>query len=300
MQACRVIDLECGSAAVGPGADRALARHLSRAASAPDFRGARRDGDAARLRSGASAMRRTSSRRRKRATARSPRSHFPVASATARISPAPSPHGCACRRLNGASGRFSSEGDLLRPLQPLDRALRNSRERGDAKDQDRRARRVRLYGRRPRPPRRAAPEHRDRRADRQHACRQGDGGGVSALLHARPAEAGRMGEGRLDGARRRLLRAAARHDAGDHRGGARSQSEGEGHRHVGGFPPARHGDLRGMVRPRASRAEAAGRGGLRADRGLSRQDPVGAARRLSRAAIRRRRCSRSCRSPRPG
>ena len=55
--------------------------------------------------------------------------------------------------------------------------------------------------------------------------------------------------GRLDEARRGLLRPAARHDAGDHRGRARRQSEGQVHRHVGGFPAARPGDLRGMVRP---------------------------------------------------
>ena len=133
-----------------------------------------------------------------------------------------------------------------------------------------------------RAPRRAAPERRDRRAHRQHACRQGDGGGLPAFLHARPAAARRMGEGRLDEARRGLLRAAARHDAGDHRGRARRQPEDQGDRHVGGFPPARHGDLCRMVRPRAPRAGAAEGGGLRADGILSRQDQDGAARRLPR------------------
>ena len=172
---------------------------------------------------------------------------------------------------------------LLRCTEPLDPARQSSRRSpGNGKDQDRRVGRIRLYGRRPRPPRRPASEHRDRGAHRQYACRQGDGRGLSALLHARPAEAGRMGEGRLEGPRRGLLRAAARHHAGDHRGGARRQPEREGHRHVGRLPAARHEDLRGMVRPRAPRARAAGRGGLRADGDLSREDPFGAARRLPR------------------
>ena len=80
--------------------------------------------------------------------------------------------------------------------------------------------------------------------------------------------------------RRGLLRAAARHHAGDHRGGARRQSEHQGDRHVGRFPAARHGDLRRMVWPRASRARSAARGRLRPDRVLSGEDPLGAADRL--------------------
>ena len=151
-----------------------------------------------------------------------------------------------------------------------------------SKKKNRHSGRVRLHRRRRGAPAGAASRCRDHGAHRQHPCRQGDGRGVSAFLHARPAAARRMGEGRLDRARRGVLRAAARHHAGDHRRGAGRQSGHQDHRHVGGLPAARHEHLRAMVRPRAPRAGAAGRGGLRPDRVLSGEDHRGAAGRLSR------------------
>ena len=59
-------------------------------------------------------------------------------------------------------------------------------------------------------------------------------------------------------------------------------AEDQGGRPLGRLPAARRRRLRALVRPRASRAEAAARGGLRPGRGASRGDQEGAARRQSR------------------
>ena len=59
-------------------------------------------------------------------------------------------------------------------------------------------------------------------------------------------------------------------------------AEDQGGGPFGGLPARRHRGLCEVVRPRAPRAEAAARGGVRAGRGLSRQDQEGAPRRQSR------------------
>ena len=69
---------------------------------------------------------------------------------------------------------------------------------------------------------------------------------------------------------RRLLLPAACDDAGDHQGAA---ARAQGGRPVGRLPAARPAALRAHLRPPASGAGAAGAGGLRADRALSRRDP---------------------------
>ena len=150
-------------------------------------------------------------------------------------------------------------------------------------DQDRRARRVRLYRRRPRPPRRPPSRtSRSRRspptpmpASRWPRCFR-----IASCSTCRGSSPWEKVDWTT--ARRGLLRPAARHDAGDHRRGARRQSGDQSHRHVGRLPPARHGDLRGMVRPRAPAPELQNEAVYGLTEHYRDEDPRCAAGRLSR------------------
>ena len=142
------------------------------------------------------------------------------------------------------------------------------------------------------------PRDGDHGADRQHPCRQDHGRGLPAS-RLRRAAAPHHGRGRRLGRRRcGLLRPAARHDPGDHQVGARPAPEDQVHRHVGRLPAARSRDLQDLVRPRPSGDGPAGRGGLRPHRALPRPRSATRGSSPAPAAIRPRRCSRSCRSRR--
>ncbi len=118
------------------------------------------------------------------------------------------------------------------------------------------------------------------------------------FFHAGPAEARDLGERRLVEPRRRVLRLAARHDAGDHRGCAEGQSEDQDPRHVRDF----------RLRDRATYAEWYGHEHQAPElqRRRSTASPSSIATTSprrgwwpARAATRPRRCSRWCRWPRP-
>src|SRR4051812_30798126 len=93
-------------------------------------------------------------------------------------------------------------------------STQSERERCDEREkEDRHSRRVRLHRGRRGASAGAASARRDHGTHRQHPCRQDHGRGVSAFIHAGPAAAEGMGAGRLDEARRGLLRIAAWYDA---------------------------------------------------------------------------------------
>ena len=138
--------------------------------------------------------------------------------------------------------------------------------------QGRRARRVRLHRLRTGAPAAAPSARRACAAHRRPQGRAGDARGVSAIRAVQAAEARldrkhRLEEGR---ARSRVLRAAACDDAEGDRRSPRQGAEDQGGRPLGRLPAARRRGLREVVRPRASRAEAPARGGLRPGRGPSR------------------------------
>ena len=157
--------------------------------------------------------------------------------------------------------------------------------RGDGdgrQDQDWCARSQRLYRRGSRPSRRPPPEHGNRRPHGEQPRRQAHAAGLPPPVPYRAAGSGDHRGSPLERGRRGVLRAAARHDAGNHQGDLRDLSADEDHRHVSRFPPAGPGRLQGMVRARPRRHRAAGRGGLRPDRAQPRGHPRRAADRLPR------------------
>src|SRR5258708_19716007 len=123
-------------------------------------------------------------------------------------------------------------------------------ERGIEQGQGRNSRRVRLYGCRAHPTAGTPSWRRHAPPDRRPPRRPGFGGGVSASRPSRPAEADQDRRGELGRGRPRVLRTAARHDAGGHRQAA---DAAEGDRPLGRFPPPPHPSLSAMARPRAPR-----------------------------------------------
>ena len=178
---------------------------------------------------------------------------------------------------------------------------RRQKERCDEhEEEDRHSRRVRLHRCRRGAPAGAASQCRDHGAYRQHPCRQGDGRGVSAFLHAGPAEDWWNGK-RSTGASSTRVFCGLPHGTTQEIIAAVLAANPaikilDMSRR---FPAARHEHLRAMVRPRAPRAEAAGRSRLRPHRILPSRRSPRRGRSPVPAAIRPRRCWRWCRSRRP-
>ena len=129
-------------------------------------------------------------------------------------------------------------------------------------DQDRHPRRERLYGRRAGAPTGQPSAGGDHHAHGRPPRGQASGRRFPAPGRARPPGPDpRRGRG-LGGARRGLLLPAPRHHPGGHRRPARTS---QGGRPLGRFQAPRRGHLCRVVRARAPRARAPGRGRLRLD-----------------------------------
>ena len=136
------------------------------------------------------------------------------------------------------------------------------------------------------------PGCRDRGADRRPPGGQVDGERCSRIWRAASCPCWWRSTRSIGGGRSRLLLPAARHDAGGDRGAAAPLCMCRSLRR---FPPRRYRELREMVRPRASRARAAARGGLWPDRDRARGGARARGSWPSPAAIRPARNCRWCR-----